>query len=388
MAAVFPIFRPRAIAAGLRYKAIAILLAASVVTARIRLTGPALAPTRVQDLRLPSRFARTFFRRPPTARVADARLEGSSRSTCVTALGDNGKLAIGVGELGRDTVVSLAGCDLHNARRENFSTELQGGASLSARNIFLSGGYTLGAGSVMSASRHLTNHTPPVADPCSRLEIPLCSGCTRTRYRLDQQRTETISPGVYCGGIAVAGRATLNPGPGTYILDRATSWSAAPVPSTGRALPLSSPVAPVRTMARSICVPASTIKVTAPARGAAAGISGIAIWVDGNGSATSDIPGAGTTQNINGAIYLPGRQVEYSGGSLSATGCNQLIARTITFTGNSLFRMIARGSAYPNRTRRRFSPSDPFPTAPRGDNPELKPRSRARPPVDVRDRRR
>ena len=143
-----------------------------MVTALIRPTGPPPGTDLVQDLRLPSRFARTFFRQPPTARVADARLEGFSRSTCVMALGENGKLVVGVGELSRDTVVSLAGCDLHNASRESISTELQGGASLSARNIFLSGGYTLGAGSVMTASRHLTNHTPPVADPYSRLEIP------------------------------------------------------------------------------------------------------------------------------------------------------------------------------------------------------------------------
>ena len=143
-----------------------------MVTALIRVTGPAPGIDPVQDLRLPSRVARTFFRQPPTAKVADARLEGSSRSTCVMALGENGKLVVGVGELSRDTVVSFAGFDLHNASRETISTELQGRASLSARNMFLSGGYTLGAGSVMTASRHLTNHTPPVADPYSRLEIP------------------------------------------------------------------------------------------------------------------------------------------------------------------------------------------------------------------------
>ena len=81
------------------------------------------------------------------------------------------------------------------------STELLGSASLGARNIFLLGGYTLAAGAVMTASRYLATHTSPVADPYSRLEIPSFPGCTRTHYRLYKQRTETISPGVYCGGI-------------------------------------------------------------------------------------------------------------------------------------------------------------------------------------------
>jgi hypothetical protein len=87
-------------------------------------------------------------------------------------LGQSDKLSVGVAELGRDTVVSLAPCDLDNDSREAGSTELLGSASLGARNIFLSGGYTLAAGVVMTASRYLATHTSPVADPYSRLEIP------------------------------------------------------------------------------------------------------------------------------------------------------------------------------------------------------------------------
>jgi hypothetical protein len=49
------------------------------------------------------------------------------------------KLSVGFGELIRDTIVSLATCDLCNASREAESTELFNGAKLSARNIFLSG---------------------------------------------------------------------------------------------------------------------------------------------------------------------------------------------------------------------------------------------------------
>ena len=52
----------------------------------------------------------------------------------------------------------------------------------------------------------------------------------------------------------------------------------------------------------------STIEVTAPALGAAEGIPGIAIWVDGHAPAASDTFEGGRTQNING--YLPGRQVK------------------------------------------------------------------------------
>jgi len=150
------------------------------VTAVIRLIAPAPGSDATEDLRLQSRFARTFLHQPATARVTAATVDGSASGACVMVLGQSDKLSVGVAELGRDTAVSLAPCDLDNASREAGSTELLGSASLSARNIFLSGGYTLAAGAVMTASRYLATHTSPVADPYSRLEIPSFSGCTRT----------------------------------------------------------------------------------------------------------------------------------------------------------------------------------------------------------------
>ena len=88
----------------------------------------------------------------------------------------------------------------------------------------------------------------------------------------------------------------------------------------------------------------SNIEMTAPALGAVAGIPGIAIWVDGNVPAMSDTFGGGSTQNVNGAIYLPGRRVKYFGGSPSAIRCSQLIARAVTFTGTSYFRHDCQGA--------------------------------------------
>jgi len=344
MAAVVPIFRPQSIAAGLRYKVVAIALAVSAITVLIRLTGPVPGAGPAQDLRLSSRFTSTFLRQPPMTRLAAVSLEGSpARNTCVMALGKNGKLSIGFGQLSGDTIVTLADCDLYNPSREAGSTELLRGANLKARNIFLSGDYALAAGAVMIASRYLRTHASPVADPYARLEVPDYPGCTRTRYRLDGRKTETILPGVYCRGIEVAGGSTLNLDPGIYILDRGNFvvTGNSIVSGTGVTLILTSRT---RSDYGAINIHAgSTIELIAPTLRAAAGIPGIAIWADGNGSATSDTFEGGKTQNINGAIYLPGRQVEYSGGSPSATHCSQLMARAITFTGDSYFRHDCAG---------------------------------------------
>jgi hypothetical protein len=286
----------------------------------------------------------TLSRQLQIARATAAVLEHSAHNTCVMAVGNNGKLSVGFGDGSRETSVSLVACDLYNASRETGSTELLDGASLSARNIFLSGGYALSAGSIMTASRYLTTHTSSVADPYARLELPTYPGCTRKRYRLDEGKTETVSPGIYCGGMEVSDGATLNLDPGTYILDRGnfTVSRDSTVNGTGVSLLLTSHT---RSNYGAVDIRAgSRIELTAPALGATAGIPGIAIWVDGDEGGASDTFEGGDTQNINGAIYLPGRQVKYSGGSPSTTRCNQLIARRVTFTGNSYFRHDCRGA--------------------------------------------
>jgi hypothetical protein len=343
MAAVVPIYQPHAIAGGHRCRAAAIALAALAVTALIRLSGVAPGAEPAQDRLQPSGFI-AVLRRAPIPRVSALAPEAFSRATCVMVLGENGKFSVGFEEPSGDAIVSLAACDLYNASPEARSTELLGAASLRARNIFLSGGFGLSPGAVMTASNYLATHVSPVVDPYAHLKVPVSSGCTRTGYRLDRQKTATISPGIYCGGIEVTDGAKLHLEPGTYILDRGNFEVSGDgtVSAIGVTLILTSRPG---SDGGAIDIRArSTIEVTAPALGAAAGIPGIAIWADGRGLATTDTLEGGSTQNINGAIYLPGRQVKYTGGSPSATRCNQLIARAVAFTGNSYFRHDCTGA--------------------------------------------
>jgi hypothetical protein len=91
----------------------------------------------------------------------------------------------------------------------------------------------------------------------------------------------------------------------------------------------------------------STIAISAPAD-RAAGVPGIAIWVDRrapSGGATLD---GGKSQNINGAIYMPSQRVHYSGGAPDGIRCSQLVAATVAFTGNSYFRHDCAGVGLSN----------------------------------------
>ena len=51
----------------------------------------------------------------------------------------------------------------------------------------------------------------------------------------------------------------------------------------------------------------------------------------------------GSTQAITGAIYIPKGLVKFAGGANDTNGCTQLVADTITYTGNSNFAINCSG---------------------------------------------
>jgi hypothetical protein len=312
--------------------------------ALIRLAGTANDAAPSQGLPPPLQLANMVLRQQPAVRVIAAAREGSGRGACVIVLAGTGKLSVGAEGSKRDVTISLPTCDLYNASRGANSTELADGAHLSARSIFLSSTYALGPGAIMSASKYLATHAWPADNPYARLTVPGYSGCTRNKYKLDKRQNETVSPGVYCGGIEVAGGATLDLEPGGYIIDQGNFavGDSATVRGTGVTIILTS-----RNGSNYGTVDirgGSTIAISAPVDSAAGGIPGIAMWIDERAPAADAILDGGDTQNVNGVLYLPSRRVRYSGGSPAGTLCSQLVALTVAFTGNSYFRHDCAGA--------------------------------------------
>jgi hypothetical protein len=280
---------------------------------------------------------RAVFRQPSPISAKALALEAASRSPCVMALDRRGKLSVG-SDLNRGIVVSLAACDLYNASGDGDSTELTGSSSLTARNIFLSGGYALSAGAIMTAGKSLRTYAAAISDPYAELAIPTYSECTKSNYQLAAERSETISPGVYCGGIAVETGARLKLNPGTYILDRGNFAvnTNGTVSGTGITIILTSST---HSNYGTVDLRAgSMVAIDAPSRGSIVGIPGIAIWVDQHAPTSNNIFDGKDAQGINGIIYLPSQQVQFSGGAPANPSCSQLIALRMTFTGNAYFR--------------------------------------------------
>lgn len=297
----------------------------------------------------PSRFFRLSLRPPAAAIVRAVVPGGASGDMCVMALGTSGRLSVGEG-----VTVGLTNCDLYNNSHKAGSTELVGGASLSARNIFLTGGYALAPGTLMTASGALATQTSPVSDPYIDLTAPGYSGCMKTRFVLDAGQTERASPGVYCGGILVAGGAVLDFAPGTYILDEGNFEVGENATVKGRDVTI---ILTSRNRSNYGVVDfhrGATIELSAPASGSEVGAPGIALWVDAMAPAAANTLDGGGAQIIDGAVYLPSQDVSFSGGSPSGMRCSQLIVLTVSFTGNAYFRHDCAGAGISDPIPPRF----------------------------------
>jgi hypothetical protein len=100
--------------------------------------------------------------------------------------------------------VSLNACSLYDNSNSAAALSAGGSASISAYSVGVVGGVS-GTDNIVT-QQGIKTGIGPVTDPYGNDSYPSFSGCDKNNYTA--KKTETISPGVYCGGIAVA--APLN----------------------------------------------------------------------------------------------------------------------------------------------------------------------------------
>ena len=294
---------------------------------------------RLAQLALPAAFAALL---PAAAHAVDltarsVALPGPPATMCAMALDQGGKLAVGSVDFTGSTTVALTNCDLYNNSANVDSMEVSGSASLSARDIYLAGGYSVGTNSSVAATGAIVTYGAVVQDPYAGLPIPEASACDQTNYKLDSGKSATVSPGVYCGGISVSGGASLTLSPGTYILDRGSLSVSGNSTISGQGVTIVLTSSTGSNYGAISISGGATVTLSAPTKNATLGIPGIVLWEDANAPTAKASISGGASQVITGAIYLPSQEVSFTGGSSVGSSCVQLIGLTLTFAGKSYF---------------------------------------------------
>jgi hypothetical protein len=219
---------------------------------------------------------------------------------------------------------------------------VSGGAVVNGEDIRIVGGYRTTGSGVVNATQGIQTAAHPVADPYSALAVPAFSGCSQTNLSVGGTTVTTLSPGVYCGGIATSHSARVTLNPWQYILDGGNFSVAgsSTVTGSGVTIILTSSTGSSKIGTVSIAS-GGTLTLSAMLTGTTAGV---VFYQDQNAPTTGSNSFQGNaSMAITGAIYLPRQSLSYSGSTSGSSTCTQVIAMTIQFAGSAALALNCPG---------------------------------------------
>jgi len=256
---------------------------------------------------------------------------------CIYVMAPNGS---GVNMSGFASIQS--GCGIYVNSNSSAAVLLSGSPVITATNgssIDIVGNVTKSGSPIISPAP--TIGAPAEADPLASMNSPAgwssYPNCIVSGPLVSSSATSTtISPPATGGncivnsGITMSGSASVSFAAGFYVLKGGINTSGTSSVS-GSGVTFYTPTAGI-TMSGT-----GGINITAPASGP---WEGIAMFQDRSNSSSDTLSG-GTTQQINGVVYMPKGSLTYSGGSGTSGTTTTLVVNTVTFSGSSYIKDAA-----------------------------------------------
>ncbi len=253
---------------------------------------------------------------------------------CVLAL--NGATS-GASTTQGGTKVNLKSCSLYDNSSNASALTVGGSATLNALSVSVVGGIS-GQSGITTTQGTWTGVTA-ATDPYATIANPTPTGTTVTEPRFDG--TQTLDPGIYKKGMKIVAGANITLNPGVYYIEDSDLDVAGGATLSGTGVTLVFTSSNGSKYAGATINGGANINLTAPTTGWNAGI---VLFGDRNMPAGTNFTfSGGSTQSFTGALYLPKGAVKFAGGADSTAGCTQLVADTITFTGDSNFAIDCAG---------------------------------------------
>lgn len=287
-------------------------------------------------------FSRLFLTGARSIRASAVARVGGAGEGCVLALHPSLKDAV---ELSGSTEVRLNGCSLMVNSSNAGGFKMSGSSSLSAPHVLVGGPDWSRSGSfrLTTQDRNLPLfNRPSTADPYLGVrEFEDFHGCDHRKMNIGGSDTHEFpaksTPRIFCEGLTINGSAKVTFKPGIYVIDRGVlsfTGSSRITAERGSVFILTSSTG--SNFARFNITGSTTVKITAPSNG---DYAGLAIYQSRKAPVSkndSDNTFTGSSDSvIEGAIYLPNQSLDYHGSTSQTSGCVQVIASTIKFTGSS-----------------------------------------------------
>jgi len=241
---------------------------------------------------------------------------------CLLALDPTASKAIEISGGGQ---ILAPDCELHIHSTDTKATNLSGGSTITSDRTCIAGNYS-GSGYTPEPETGCN----PIPDPIAGTPPPAFAGCDHTDLSFSSG-TETLTPGVYCGGISMSGGGTLDFEPGIYIIQDGpfTTSGGAIVQGEGVSFYLTGTDVEVDFSG------GAGVDLSAPTSGP---MAGLIFYQDptANPGADNHFSG-GANSSYEGTLYFPTQHITISGSGIAAfpPPHTMFIALTFTFTGSS-----------------------------------------------------
>ncbi|WP_292177027.1 pilus assembly protein TadG-related protein [Mesorhizobium sp.] len=216
-----------------------------------------------------------------------------------------------------NTSVNVNGCVVMANSIAPDAIQLQGSAALKVDCLISAGGVSLSNPVTTICAAPITQALP-APDPFADLPTPAASNPCQNDNKA------TLSAGTYCSGMNLKGNVTLSPG--VYVVQGSFKINAnAAITGSGVTIFMSG--------SSTVSMNGNaSVKLSAPTSGP---YSGVLFYGDRTGNSASSTFNGTADSLLTGAIYFPKQQVSYLGNFSGNSGCTQVVANTIQWSGST-----------------------------------------------------
>lgn len=246
------------------------------------------------------------------------------------------------------SIVNMTGCVMASNSTATNAIVVSGSSTVTAFSLWSAGGTAIDGSSNLTIERPPTTNAWGLDDPWAGIEIPPYTCCTLSN--LTMNGAKTIGPATPTGVFSIKGRVKLTSSdvltlkPGTYIIDSgnlelmagSTLRCECPNPEDGVTIILTSSTSASQIGTFDIAGGAN-VDLRAPSDGSNP-FRGVLFYQDRRASETTSATNkfnGDSSMKLQGAIYIPKQGIEFKGNTAGAQTCTQIVALTVSFTGNS-----------------------------------------------------
>jgi Flp pilus assembly protein TadG len=288
----------------------------------------------------PRLFSSVFSSTPVTVKTRAVSSIVANSKACVLALSP---VASGAVTVTGSTNVNLQSCDVASNSNSSTSFLMSGSAALSAGCVYAVGQAATTSGLTLSQCAAIKTDAPVVRDPYADVAEPAAIGACRNRnvgtpngpptpITPSDNQPSGVKSARFCSGLDLKGSVTF--APGLYIIEGGNMTVNGGDPNSNSVVQLSG------TNVTFYFVNGGSLKLTAKATlnlsaRTSDPFSGILFFGSRTSAAASQTITGGAGSTLQGAVYMPQSNIQFTGNSATSSGCTQVIGLTVTFSGNS-----------------------------------------------------